>query len=171
MEYLHANGLHELPGGLEVAAMYSFFLQGQLSPKERVKADPEVPRATTVTDDFGLRGQLQSEASNVEATATQTRNILLNLQKACNLPEYDDLLMKGKEYLHKKHEEANNLIALYLGPFIMILLQNVPLLITVCCTPILYAIRLSFFWTKYVPLYGSFSPIKEELHHFSEIMK
>jgi hypothetical protein len=114
MEHLHANGLHELPGGLEVAAIYSFFLQGQLYPKERVKEDLEVLKATTITDDFDLRGQLQSEAANVEATAAQMRTILLNLQKACSLPEYDDLLMKGKEYLHKKQEEANNFIALYL---------------------------------------------------------
>jgi hypothetical protein len=114
MEYLQANGVHELPGGLEVVAIYSFFLQGQLYPKERVKEDLEVLRATTVTDDFGLRGQLQSGASNVEATAAQMRNILINLQKACSLPEYDDLLMRGKEYLHQKQEEANKLIALYL---------------------------------------------------------
>ncbi len=60
MEHLHANGLHELPGGLEVAAIYSFFLQGQLYPKERVKEDLEVLKATTITDDFDLRGQLQS---------------------------------------------------------------------------------------------------------------
>jgi hypothetical protein len=108
MEHLHANGLNDLPGELEVAAMYSFFLQGQLYPKERVKEDLEVLKATTITDDFGLRGQLQSEASNVEATAAQMRTILLNLQKARSLHK------KGKEYLHKKQEEANNLIALYL---------------------------------------------------------
>jgi hypothetical protein len=114
MEHLHANGLHELPGGLEVPAIYSFFLQGQLNPKERFKEDLEVLKATTITDDFGLRGQLQSEAANVEAAAAQMHTILLNLQKACSLPEYDDLLMRGKEHLHKKQEEANNMIALYL---------------------------------------------------------
>jgi hypothetical protein len=117
MEFLHEKslekGLPNLPGGLEVAAIYFFFLQGQLSPKERVKADLEVLRATTITDDFGLRGQLQSEASNVDTTATQMRNILLNLQKICTLPEYDDLLMRGKEYLHKKQGEVDSLIALY----------------------------------------------------------
>jgi hypothetical protein len=90
----------------------------QATRKQNAGRPPLTPhppiRATTVTDDFGLRGQLQSEASNVEATAAQMRNILLNLQKACNLPEYDDLLMRGKEYLHQKQEEANNLIALYL---------------------------------------------------------
>ncbi len=117
MEFLHnkssEKGLHNLPGGLEVAALYSFFLQGQLSPKERVKEDLEVLRATTFTDDFGRRGQLQSEASNVDTTAAQMRNTLLNLQKICTLSEYDDLLMRGKEYLDKKQGEVNSLIALY----------------------------------------------------------
>jgi hypothetical protein len=42
------------------------------------------------------------------------RNILLNIQKACALPEYDDLLMQGKQFLHKKQEEVDSLIALYL---------------------------------------------------------
>jgi hypothetical protein len=96
------------------SAIYSFFIQGQLSPKERVKADLEVLKATTTfTDDLGLRSQLQSEASNVDTTATQMSNILLNLQKICTLPEYDDLLMGGKEYLHKKQGEVDSLIALY----------------------------------------------------------
>jgi hypothetical protein len=81
MEFLRVRGPSELPGGLEVAAIYSFFLQGQLSPKERVKADLEVLRATTATDDFDLRSHLRSEASNVDTTATQMRNTLLNLQK------------------------------------------------------------------------------------------
>jgi hypothetical protein len=55
MEFLREKGPSELPGGLEVAAIYSFSLQGQLSPKERVKAGLEVLRATTATDDFDLR--------------------------------------------------------------------------------------------------------------------
>jgi hypothetical protein len=113
MEHLRKYKQSELPGGLEVAAIYSFFLQGQLSPKERVKADLEVLRATTATDDFDLRSQLASEASNVDTTAAQMRNTLLNLQKICTLPEYNDLLMKGKEYLDKKQGEVNSLIALY----------------------------------------------------------
>jgi hypothetical protein len=92
MEHLRKYKHSELPGGLEVAAVYSFFLQGQLSPKERVKADLEVLRAATATDDFDLTGQLASEASNVDTTAAQMRNTLLNLQKICALPEYDDLL-------------------------------------------------------------------------------
>jgi hypothetical protein len=92
MEYLRKHRASELPGGLELATVYSFFLQGQLSPKERVKADLAVLRAATATDDFDLRGQLASEASNVDTTAAQMRNTLLNLQKICTLPEYDDLL-------------------------------------------------------------------------------
>jgi hypothetical protein len=74
MEYLREKRIGELPGGLEVAAIYSFLLQGQLSPKERVKADLEVLRATTATDGFDLRSQLGSEASNVDTTAAQMRH-------------------------------------------------------------------------------------------------
>jgi hypothetical protein len=62
MEHLRKHKISEFPGGLELAAIYSFFLQGQLSPKERVKTDLEVLRATTATDDFDLMGQLGSEA-------------------------------------------------------------------------------------------------------------
>ncbi len=113
MQHLRKHKASELPGGLEVAAIYSFFLQGQLFPKERVKADLEVLRVTTATDDFDLRSQLGSEASNVDTTAAQMRNTLLNLWKTCTLPEYDDLLMKGKEYLDKKQGEVNSLIALH----------------------------------------------------------
>ncbi len=96
MEFLHEKGVDNLPGGLEVAAIYSFFLQGQLYPKERVDTDLEVLRATTLTDDFDLTGQMRSEAANVNTTSIQMRNLILNLQRDFSLPEYDDLLMKGK---------------------------------------------------------------------------
>ncbi len=94
----------------------SFFRDNStLYPKERANTDLEVLRATTLTDDFvDLTGQMQSEASNVNTTSIQMRNILLNIKRVCTLPEYDDLLMKGKEYLHKKQEEVDSLIALYL---------------------------------------------------------
>jgi hypothetical protein len=58
MEFLHEKGVDNLPGGLEVAAVYSFFLQGQLNPKERINADLEFLRATTLTNDFDLTGQI-----------------------------------------------------------------------------------------------------------------
>jgi hypothetical protein len=41
------------------------------------------------------------------------RNILYNLQKAVTLPEYDDLLLKGANFLHERQEEIDRLIALY----------------------------------------------------------
>jgi hypothetical protein len=42
------------------------------------------------------------------------RNILYNLQKAVTLPEYyDELLLKGSNFLHERQEEIDRLIALY----------------------------------------------------------
>jgi hypothetical protein len=40
------------------------------------------------------------------------RDILFNLQKAVTLPEYDELLLKGANFLHERQEEIDRLIAL-----------------------------------------------------------
>jgi hypothetical protein len=49
----------------------------------------------------------------VDNAQIQMRNILYNLQKAVTLPEYDDLLFKGAQFLHDRQEEIDRLIALY----------------------------------------------------------
>ncbi len=41
------------------------------------------------------------------------RTTLANLQKAFQLPPYDELFMKGGKFLHEKQEEVDKLIALY----------------------------------------------------------
>ncbi len=41
------------------------------------------------------------------------RNILYNLQKAVTLLEYNELLLKGANFLHERQEEIGRLIALY----------------------------------------------------------
>jgi hypothetical protein len=49
----------------------------------------------------------------VDNAQIQMRNVLYNLQKAVTLPEYDELLLKGAQFLHDRQEEIDKLIALY----------------------------------------------------------
>jgi hypothetical protein len=94
-------------------ALYSFYLHGQLYPKQRAQEDLEVLKAVTLTADHDLCNQVHSEVQQVDNAQTQMRNILYNLQKAASLPEYDELLLKGPNFLHERQEEINKLIALY----------------------------------------------------------
>jgi hypothetical protein len=79
-------------------AMYPFYLQGQLYPKQRAQEDLEVLKAATLTADYELCDQVRSEVQQVDNAHLQMRNILYNLQKAVTLPEYDDLLLKGAHF-------------------------------------------------------------------------
>ncbi len=113
MQHLHEKGGKDLPGGIHTMAMYSFYLQGQLYPKQRAQEDLEVLKAATLTADHELCSQVRSEVQQVDNAQIQMRNVLYNLQKAVTLPEYDDLLLKGPHFLHERQEEIDKLIALY----------------------------------------------------------
>jgi hypothetical protein len=54
MQHLQKQGGNDLPGGIETMAMYSFYLQGQLYPKQRAQEDLEVLKAATLTSDNEL---------------------------------------------------------------------------------------------------------------------
>ncbi len=95
MEFLHEKGIDNLPyrrtrGRRSVLVLPS----GTVLSQERANADLEILRATTLTDDFGLRTQIQSEASHLNTTTMEMRNVLINIQKTCTLPKYDDVLMQ-----------------------------------------------------------------------------
>jgi hypothetical protein len=113
MQHLHEKCGKDFPGGIQTMAMYSFYLQGQLYPKQRAQEDLEVLKAATLTADHELCSQVRSEVQQVDNAHIQMRNVLYNLQKAVTLPEYDDLLMKGAQFLHDRQEEIDKLIALY----------------------------------------------------------
>jgi hypothetical protein len=113
MQHLQEKGGNDLPGVIQTMAMYSFYLQGQLYPKQRAQEDLEVLKAATLTSDDELCNQVRSEVQQVDNSHTQMRNILYNLQKAVTLPEYDELLLKGANFLHERQEEIDRLIALY----------------------------------------------------------
>ncbi len=49
-------------------AMYSFYLQGQLYPKQRAQEDLEVLKAATFTADYELCNQVRSEVQQVDNT-------------------------------------------------------------------------------------------------------
>jgi hypothetical protein len=113
MQHLQEKGGNDLPGGIQTMAMYSFYLQGQLYPKQRAQEDLDVLKAATLTSDDELCNQVRSEVQQVDNAQIQMRNILYNLQKAVTLPEYDELLLKGANFLHERQEEIDRLIALY----------------------------------------------------------
>jgi hypothetical protein len=99
MQYLHEKGGKDLPGGIQTMAMYSFYLQGQLYPKQRAQEDLEVLKAATLTADHELCSQVRSEVQQVDNAQIQMRNVLYNLQKAVTLPEYDDLSHERRSLL------------------------------------------------------------------------
>jgi hypothetical protein len=105
--------MQSFPGGIEVMALYSFYLQGQVYPRDRTFQDLETLSATTLTADHELLQQIRSEVAHVDTSSSQMRNTLLALQKACVLPEYDDLMMQGQEGLLKRQDAIDRLIALY----------------------------------------------------------
>ncbi len=113
MDYCREKGMQSFPGGIEVMALYSFYLQGQVNPRDRTYQDLEALRATTLTADHELLQQIRSEVAHVDTSSNQMRNTLIALQKACVLPEYDDLMMQGQEGLHKRqrsHRSFNRVI-------------------------------------------------------------
>jgi hypothetical protein len=80
MQHLHEKGDKDLPGGIQTMAMYSFYLQGQLYPKQRAQEDLEVLKAATLTADHELCSQVRSEVQQVDNAQIQMRNVLYNLQ-------------------------------------------------------------------------------------------
>jgi hypothetical protein len=75
--------------------------------------DLETLRATTPTADHELLQQVRSEVAHVDTVSSQMRNTLIALQKACVLPEYDDLMMQGQDGLLKRQDAIDRLIAIY----------------------------------------------------------
>jgi hypothetical protein len=101
-----------VPGGIEAMALYSFYLQGQVYPREKTQEDLDALQAATLTADHDLVTQIRSELG-YDDVSSKMRNTLCNLQKAFVLPQYDELLIKSEIFLHEKQEEVDRLIALY----------------------------------------------------------
>jgi hypothetical protein len=84
-------------------ALYSFYLQGQVYPKDRTLDDLEeaLKQATTLTADHELCDhQIRSELVQVDSVSSQMRTTLVNLQEACTLSQLDELLVeKGDDEL------------------------------------------------------------------------
>jgi hypothetical protein len=112
MDYCREKGMQSLPGGIEVMALYSFYLQGQVNPRDRTYQDLEALRATTLTADHELLQQIRSEVAHVDTSSNQMRNTLIALQKACVLPEYDDLMIQVAHVDTSSNQMRNTLIAL-----------------------------------------------------------
>ncbi len=85
MQHLQEKGGNDLPGGIQTMAMYSFYLQGQLYPKQRAQEDLEVLKAATLTSDDELCNQVRSETQQVDNAHTQMRNILYKTCKKQSL--------------------------------------------------------------------------------------
>jgi hypothetical protein len=113
MDYCRENGMRSFPDGIEVMALYSFYLQGQVYPRDRTLQDLETLRAKTLTADHELLQQIRPEVAYVDTVSSQMRNTLIALQKACVLPEYDDIMMQEQDGLLKRQDAIDRLIAIY----------------------------------------------------------
>jgi hypothetical protein len=113
MDYCRKKGMQTFPGGIEVMVLYSFYLQGQVYPRDRTLQDLETLKATTLTADHELLQQIRSEVAHADTVSSQMRNTLIALQKACVLPEYDDLMMQGQDGMLKRQDTIDRLIAIY----------------------------------------------------------
>jgi hypothetical protein len=71
MDYCREKGMQSFPGGIEVMALYSFYLQGQVNPRDRTYQDLETLRATTLTADHELMQQIRSEVAHVDTSSNQ----------------------------------------------------------------------------------------------------
>ncbi len=71
---------------MEAMALYSFYLQGQVYPRERAQADLDALHAATFTADHDLITQIRSELGYSDHVGFQMRTTLVNLQKASQLP-------------------------------------------------------------------------------------
>ncbi len=116
MHFLNERQIN-IPGNLlgciEAMALYSFYLQGQVYPRERTQEDLDALQAATLTADHDLITQIRSGLGYADHVGFQMRTTLANLQKVFTLPQYVELLMKGANFLHEKQEEVDRLIALY----------------------------------------------------------
>jgi hypothetical protein len=77
MQHLQERGgniANNLPGGgIETMPLFSFYLQGQIYPKERAQEDLEFLKAVTLTSDDDLCDQDRSEVQQVDTAHMQMR--------------------------------------------------------------------------------------------------
>jgi hypothetical protein len=70
-----------LPGGLEAMALYSFYLQGQVYPRERAQADLDALQAATFTADHDLIIQIRSELGYSDHVSFQMLTTLTTFRR------------------------------------------------------------------------------------------
>ncbi len=63
-------------------ALYSFYLQGQVYPKERTQEDLDALKAATLTADHDLVTQIRSELGYADHVSAQMRMTLANLNSS-----------------------------------------------------------------------------------------
>ena len=81
MDYCRKKGMQTFPGGIEVMVLYSFYLQGQVYPRDRTLQDLETLKATTLTADHELLQQIRSEVAHADTVSSQMRKPLLPFRR------------------------------------------------------------------------------------------
>jgi hypothetical protein len=81
MDYCREKGMQNFSGGIEVMALYSFYLQKQVYSRDRTLQDLETLRATTLSTDHELLQQIRSEVAHVDTVSSQMRKPLLPFRR------------------------------------------------------------------------------------------
>jgi hypothetical protein len=113
MQYLQDKADKNLPGGIDMMIVYSFFLHGSAMPRNRTNHDLEALKSTALSAGNDIPAQLRTNAEVVDGLSSHLRSTLRRLQKATVLPDYDNLADMDQEKLGVRQSEIDTLIKLY----------------------------------------------------------
>jgi len=112
-DYLQDKADRNVPGGIDMMIVYSFFLQGSIMPRNRTAHDLEALRSTAFSANYDTPAQLQTSAEVVDGLSSHLRSTLRRLQKATLLPDYGNLADLDQDKLELRQSEIDTLIKLY----------------------------------------------------------
>jgi hypothetical protein len=113
MQYLQDKADKNLPGGIDMRIVYSFFLHGSAMPRNYTIHDLDALRSTALSAGDDIPAQLRSSAEVVDGLSSHLRSTLRRLQKATTLPDYDNLADIDQDKLEVRQSEIDTLIKLY----------------------------------------------------------
>jgi hypothetical protein len=114
MHFLREKSKEEnVPGGIDTAIVYSFFLHGSSMPRDRTLHDLEALRSTVSSAGTNLPAQLRTNSEVVDGLSTQLKTTVRRLQKTAALPDYGDLADMSSEKHEERQSEIDALTKLY----------------------------------------------------------
>jgi hypothetical protein len=111
--YLQDKADRNVPGGIDMMIVYSFFLRGSAMPRNRTIHDVEALRSTALSAGDNIPAQMLTNAEVVDGLSSHLRSTLMRLQKATIMPDYDSLADMDQDKLEVRQSEIDTLIKLY----------------------------------------------------------